>query len=386
MTFNAKQLETFKTEYTQFIASLGADFSKYHVVSIPGKKSSVFKTRRVTTLAEAEKILEKIGLALTEFKFFITVDCDNAPTPWTVYTSSAKDYLNGAAEIVCDDDDLTKLMKPGKKQAKKSVKKSASKAAFKFDYTIPELAKGGGDKMMRKQEYIDYSLELNGFRSVNEKGAELAAARADLAFTQSQYSAVVENLRNQLFKYMEENNFECDSPEIQAYKEELSAYADSVYNNEVPELKALKDKVEALRRVHDDELPKVVVKKSNKSVARPSVVEMINTENTVKQAPVKKQSSKITTSGVARCLIFAGFTNEQIFFVLQHEFGLSADKSTYPQWYRSEIQRKAIDSSKFVFGEYFTVSAELSEKFAEKFKATPEQFYKERLEKYGKTA
>ena len=113
---------------------------------------------------------------------------------------------------------------------------------------------------------------------------------------------------------------------------------------------------------------------------------MINAENTVKQAPVKKQSSKITTSGVARCLIFAGFTNEQIFFVLQHEFGLSADKSTYPQWYRSEIQRKAIDSSKFVFGEYFTVSAELSEKFAEKFKATPEQFYKERLEKFGKTA
>lgn len=386
MTFNAKQSETFKTEYAQFIASLGADFSKYHVVSIPGKKSSVFKTRRVTTLAEAEKILEKIGLTLTEFKFFITVDCDNAPTPWTVYTSSAKDYLNGAAEIVCDDDDLTKLMKPSKKQAKKSVKKSASKAAFKFDYTIPELAKGGGIRLMRKQEYIDYSLDLNGFRSINEKGAELAAARADLAFTQSQYSAVVENLRNQLFKYMEENDLDCDSPEIQSYKEELSAYADSVYRNEIPELKIIKDKVEALRRVHDDELPKVVVKKSKKSVARPSVVEMINTENTVKQEPVKKQSAKITTSGVARCLIFAGFTNEQIFFVLQHEFGLSADKSTYPQWYRSEIQRKAIDSNKFVFGEYFTVSAELSEKFAEKFGATPEQFYKERLEKHGKTA
>lgn len=386
MTFNAKQLETFKTERAQFIASLGADFSKYHVVSIPGKKSSVFKTRRVTTLAEAEKILEKIGLTLTEFKFFITVDCNNTSTPWTVYTSSAKDYLNGAAEIVCDDDDLTKLMKPSKKQAKKSASKTAKKATFKFDYTIPELAKGGGIRLMRKQEYIDYSLDLNGFRSINEKGAELAAARAELAFTQSQYSVVVENLRNQLFKYMEENNFECDSPEIQSYKEELSAYADSVYRNEIPELKLLKDKVEALRRVHDDELPKVVVKKSKKSVARPSVVEMINTENTVKQEPVKKQSSKITTSGVARCLIFAGFTNEQIFFVLQHEFGLSADKSTYPQWYRSEIQRKAIDSSKFVFGEYFTVSAELSEKFAEKFGATPEQFYKERLEKHGKTA
>lgn len=386
MTFNAKQLETFKTERAQFIASLGADFSKYHVVSIPGKKSSVFKTRRVTTLAEAEKILEKIGLTLTEFKFFITVDCNNTSTPWTVYTSSAKDYLNGAAEIVCDDDDLTKLMKPSKKQAKKSASKTAKKATFKFDYTIPELAKGGGIRLMRKQEYIDYSLDLNGFRSINEKGAELAAARAELAFTQSQYSVVVENLRNQLFKYMEENNFECDSPEIQAYKEELSAYADSVYRNEIEELKALKDKVEALRRFHDDELPKVVVKKSKKSVARPSVVEMINTENTVKQEPVKKQSAKITTSGVARCLIFAGFTNEQIFFVLQHEFGLSADKSTYPQWYRSEIQRKAIDSNKFVFGEYFTVSAELSEKFAEKFGATPEQFYKERLEKHGKTA
>jgi len=58
-----------------------------------------------------------------------------------------------------------------------------------------------------------------------------------------------------------------------------------------------------------------------------------------KAAPAPK-APKRTVSSVARDLIRAGKSNEEVFAALQAEFKLGADKKSYPAWYRSDLKRK----------------------------------------------
>jgi hypothetical protein len=61
-----------------------------------------------------------------------------------------------------------------------------------------------------------------------------------------------------------------------------------------------------------------------------------------KNAASKKtaaKSARRTVSSVARELILAGRTNEQVFDALHKEFKLAADHRAYPSWYRAQIVR-----------------------------------------------
>ncbi len=58
------------------------------------------------------------------------------------------------------------------------------------------------------------------------------------------------------------------------------------------------------------------------------------------KAPAAPKAAKRTVSSVARDLIRAGKTNDEVFAALQAEFKLGADKKSYPAWYRSDLKRK----------------------------------------------
>ena len=66
-----------------------------------------------------------------------------------------------------------------------------------------------------------------------------------------------------------------------------------------------------------------------------------------KQAKTKvAKTERRTVSSVARALIRAGKTNEQVFKALQQEFKLADEKRSYPAWYRSDLRRRgeAVDA------------------------------------------
>lgn len=62
-----------------------------------------------------------------------------------------------------------------------------------------------------------------------------------------------------------------------------------------------------------------------------------------KQAVVRRK--KETCSDVARKLILKGKSNEQVWKILQLQFGLDETKSYYPTWYRNELKRKGVLSA-----------------------------------------
>jgi hypothetical protein len=49
-----------------------------------------------------------------------------------------------------------------------------------------------------------------------------------------------------------------------------------------------------------------------------------------------------TVSAVARALILAGKTNQEVWIALQKQFNLDDGKRSYPGWYRSEVKRKGL--------------------------------------------
>lgn len=60
----------------------------------------------------------------------------------------------------------------------------------------------------------------------------------------------------------------------------------------------------------------------------------------VVEAPVKAKRGGI--SHVARELILAGKTNQEVWAILKDSFNLDDGKKHYPTWYRSELKRKGM--------------------------------------------
>ena len=62
----------------------------------------------------------------------------------------------------------------------------------------------------------------------------------------------------------------------------------------------------------------------------------------------KKTAKKVvrqpgrTVSSVARDLIIAGRSNDEVWKALKQEFKLDSSKKHYPAWYRSEVKRKGL--------------------------------------------
>lgn len=58
--------------------------------------------------------------------------------------------------------------------------------------------------------------------------------------------------------------------------------------------------------------------------------------------PVAVKSATRSVSSVARALLAAGKTNEQVWAVIKAEFKLDDGKKGYPAWYRAEMLRKGL--------------------------------------------
>lgn len=69
------------------------------------------------------------------------------------------------------------------------------------------------------------------------------------------------------------------------------------------------------------------------------VVDKLLGRDTKPKAPAKK-SAKPSISGMAREMILAGKTNEEIWEALKSTFDLDHSKRHYPVWYRCEMKRK----------------------------------------------
>jgi hypothetical protein len=64
------------------------------------------------------------------------------------------------------------------------------------------------------------------------------------------------------------------------------------------------------------------------------------------EAPASaKPARKPTVSSVARELILAGRTNEEVFAALHAKFKLPESKKHYPAWYRSDLVRREREAS-----------------------------------------
>lgn len=70
------------------------------------------------------------------------------------------------------------------------------------------------------------------------------------------------------------------------------------------------------------------------------------TKKTSAAKPVKTDKApRISCSSVARELIKAGKTNEEVWKVIREQFKLSDDKRHYPTWYRSQLKREGKKAS-----------------------------------------
>jgi hypothetical protein len=88
-------------------------------------------------------------------------------------------------------------------------------------------------------------------------------------------------------------------------------------------------------KIHKDERPS----KLNRADAAAFVKKSGSTPVT---APAKKADEKRTVSSVARALIVAGKTNEEVWDALVKEFKLDDSKKSYPAWYRRECKNKGL--------------------------------------------
>lgn len=85
--------------------------------------------------------------------------------------------------------------------------------------------------------------------------------------------------------------------------------------------------LESLKNPKPVEEPKAKVAKAGRRAAGP-----------VGEAKVKK----VGVSSVARDLILAGKTNQEVWEVLKEQFNLDDSKRHYPTWYRCEMKRKGM--------------------------------------------
>lgn len=97
-------------------------------------------------------------------------------------------------------------------------------------------------------------------------------------------------------------------------------------------------------------VPTALAKPAPTKVSKPEAVKVVKPAKAHKKVATKVAKTKadktprISCSSVARDLITAGKSNEEVWKVIKEQFKLSDDKRHYPTWYRSQLKREKKES------------------------------------------
>lgn len=100
------------------------------------------------------------------------------------------------------------------------------------------------------------------------------------------------------------------------------------------------------RRTETKEVP--VERRAGMADLKETTQALKETVKTLASLQGKKTAKKVvrqpgrTVSSVARDLIIAGRSNDEVWKALKQEFKLDSSKKHYPAWYRSEVKRKGL--------------------------------------------